>query len=218
MTSELNIRSIYQELLKAYTPVTEAIIKKLMTVRGGVERTKVMFPPRDSDSFDAKQAEAGFLKYDCAILTAFRATRTRHGNLTMNGKLLKDLESNGFGIIRVDGCYREAREMEASREDSFFVYLNGNARKEDFFIKIYQLSEKYKQDSFLFKCAGMTRTAFLVSTNDDARQQMGNVQLAGQLYLNIPPIGPYAGLGRTGERIAFLVEKPEDLLKVAEQR
>ena len=91
MTSELNIRSIYQEVLKAYTPVTEAIIKKLMTVRGGVERTKVMFPPRDSDSFDAKQAEAGFLKYDCAILTAVRATRTRHGNLTMNGKLLKDL-------------------------------------------------------------------------------------------------------------------------------
>ena len=189
MTSKEIIKFIYQELLKAYTPVTEAIIKKLMTVRGGVERTKVMFPPRDSDSFDAKQAEAGFLKYDCAILTAFRATRTRHGNLTMNGKLLKDLESYGFGIIRVDGCYREAREMEASREDSF-----------------------------LFKCAGMTRTAFLVSTNDDARQQMGNVQLAGQLYLNIPPIGPYAGLGRTGERIAFLVEKPEDLLKVAEQR
>ena len=218
MTQVQDITMVYQELLSAYAPITKTILNRLMNIKGGVERAQVMFPPRDSDSFDAKQAEAGFLKYDCAILTAFRATRTRHGNLTMNGKLLKDLESNGFGIIRVDGCYREAREMEASREDSFFVYLNGNARKEDFFIKIYQLSEKYGQDSFLFKCAGMTRTAFLVSTNDDARQQMGNVQLAGQLYLNIPPIGPYAGLGRTGERIAFLVEKPEDLLKVAETK
>ena len=213
-----DIQTIYKELLEAYAPITQQIIKKLMNMRGGIERVHVMFPPRDSDSFDAKQAEAGFLKYDCAILTAFRATRTRHGNHTMNGKLLKDLESNGFGIIRVDGCYREAREMEASREDSFFVYLNGNARKEDFFIKIYQLSEKYGQDSFLFKCAGMTRTAFLVSTNDDARQQMGNIQLAGQLYLNLPPIGPYSDLGQAGERIAFLVEKPEDLLKVAETK
>lgn len=189
MTQVLDITMVYQELLSAYAPITKTILKRLMNITGGVERAQVMSPPRDSDSFDAKQAEAGFLKYDCAILKAFRATRTRHRNLTMNGKLLKDLESNGFGIIRVDDCYREAREMEASREDSF-----------------------------LFKCAGMTRTAFLVSTNDDARQQMGNIQLAGQLYLNLPPIGPYSDLGNDGERIAFLVEKPEDLLKVAEQR
>jgi hypothetical protein len=172
-----------------------------------------MFPPRDSDSFDAKQAEAGFLKYDCAILTAFRATRTNHENLIKNKELLKELELNGFGVIRVDGCFREAHEAEVCHEDSYFVYPNERTKKEEFFLRIYELSEKYEQDSFLFKCAGMTRTAFLVSTNEDSRTEDGNIKLAGQLYLNLPPIGPYTDLGMKGERIAFLVEKPENLFK-----
>lgn len=212
MTPEDTIKGIYKELLDAYKPITKEITKLLQQSRGGVERSQVMFPPRDSDSFDAKQAEAGFLKYDCAVLTAFRATRTIHDNLVMNGELLKDLESKGFGVICVDGCFREAHEMEACHEDSYFVYSSDKIRKEEFFLRVYQLSEKYGQDSFLFKCAGMTRTAFLVSTNEDARVNDGNIKLAGQLYLNLPPIGPYTDLGNKGERIAFLVEKPEDLL------
>ena len=213
MIQENTIKGIYKELLEAYKPITREITKILQQSRGGVERTQVMFPPRDSDSFDAKQAEAGFLKYDCAVLTAFRATRSNQDNLIMNRKLIMDLLSNGFGVICVDGCFKEANESEACHEDSYFVYSSENIRKEEFFLKIYQLSEKYGQDSFLFKCAGMTRTAFLVSTNEDARANDGNIKLAGQLYLNLPPIGPYTDLGKQGERIAFLVEKPEELLK-----
>ena len=213
MTNEENIKRIYHELLEAYKPITREITKLLQQSKGGVERSRVMFPPRDSDSFDAKQAEAGFLKYDCAVLTAFRATRTNHENLIKNEVLLKDLESYGFGVIRVDGCFREAHEAEACHEDSYFVYSNERTKKEEFFLSIYQLSEKYEQDSFLFKCAGMTRTAFLVSTNEDSRTEDGNIKLAGQLYLNLPPIGPYTDLGMKGERIAFLVEKPENLFK-----
>ena len=209
MTSEDTIKGIYKELLEAYAPITLEITKSLQQRRGGVERIQVMFPPRDSDSFDAKQAEAGFLKYDCAVLTAFRATRTNKDNLIVNGELLKDLESNDFGVICVDGCFREAHEAEACHEDSYFVYASNRIRKEEFFLKVYQLSEKYGQDSFLFKCAGMTRTAYLVSTNEDARANDGNIKLAGQLYLNLPPIGPYTDLGKKGERIAFLVEKPD---------
>lgn len=203
------IHSIYDELRVAYAPVADEITKQLQTVKGGVERQKVMFPPRDTDSFDAAQAEAGFLKYDCAVLTAFRATRTYHGNICLNGKLKKEILELGYGLIPVDGCFREAQEREASHEDSFFVYAGSKVRKKVFFTHIYNLSEKYRQDSFLYKTAGMSRTAFLISTNEDSRAADGNIKLAGRLYLNLPPIGPYTDLGKNGQRIAFLVEKPD---------
>ena len=139
------------------------------------------------------------------------STRSEEDNTANTAKLKSELTESGFGIIPVDGCFREARQEKASHESSFFVYDDGKHNAREFFTKLYLLSEKYEQDSFLYKSAGMTRTAFLISTNDDSRKDNGDIALAGQLYLNLPPVGPYTNLDKG--RFRFMIEKPsaEDL-------
>ena len=203
------IDDIYIELCKAYGPITREVIAALMFSNSKAERPKVMFPPNEGSTFDAQIAELGFLQRNCAILTAFRgknkdqSPRSLEDNRANNAKLKYELLQSGIGIIPVDGCFKEAREDEATHEDSYFVYDDGEHNARDFFTTLYQLSEKYEQDSFLYKSAGMTRTAFLISTNDDSRKADGDIKLAGQLYLNLPAVGPYTNLGRG--RITFLV-------------
>jgi hypothetical protein len=111
----------------------------------------------------------------------------------------------------LDGCFREKAEKKASHETSFFVYDNGKHFGEAFFASLYKLSEKYNQDSFLYKSAGMSRFAFLVSTNDKTREEDGDVIPAGKLYLNLPPIGPYSDLqkGKKG-RFTFRIDPPTE--------
>ncbi len=199
------IYSIYEQIRRLYEPESRDILVRLLDGEPVQQPTEV-FPPRADATFDSSQAETGFLKHDCAILTAFRASRTHDENVMMNAKLQDDMDSMGLSYLRVDGCFREARELEASHEDSFFVYDDGTHDSRAFFSKLYQLSEKYEQDSFLFKSAGMNRTAYLISTNNDSRANDGDVKLAGRLYLDLPPVGPYTELDRG--RITFLVEPP----------
>jgi len=204
MTHE-EILKIYERLRSLYVDETRVILDDLF--QGGIVQQPIeVFPPHEGATFDSRQAETGFLKHDCAILTAFRASRTHDQNVMMNAKLQDDMDSMGLNYLRVDGCFREARELEASHEDSFFVYDDGTHDSRAFFSKLYQLSEKYEQDRFLFKSAGMNRTAYLISTNDDSRANDGDVKLAGRLYLDLPPVGPYTELDRG--RITFLVEPP----------
>ena len=211
------IDDIYIELCKAYGPITREVVSALMFSSSKAERPKVMFPPNEGSTFDAQVAESGFLQRNCAILSACRSknqdgsTRSKEDNTANTAKLKSELTESGFGIIPVDGCFREARQEKASHESSFFVYDDGKHNARDFFTKLYLLSEKYEQDSFLYKSAGMTRTAFLISTNDDSRKEDGDIKLAGQLYLNLPPLGPYTNLDKG--RFRFMVEKPsaEDL-------
>lgn len=211
------IHKIYIHLKQQYATVSKPILDDIWDNSIKVERPKVMFPPNEDSTFDAQIAESGFLQRNCAILTAFRgrnqdgSPRNLESNRANNAQLKSELIESGFGIIPVDGCFREAREAAASHEDSFFVFDDGTHNARDFFTKLYQLSEKYEQDSFLYKSAGMTRTAFLISTNDDARKADGDIKPAGKLYLNLPAVGPYTNLGKG--RITFRVEKPsaEDL-------
>jgi hypothetical protein len=60
----------------------------------------------------------------------------------------------------------------------------------------------------------MSRFAFLISTNNDSRSEDGDVNPAGKLYLNLPPVGPYSNLGEGNGRITFRVDEPteEELL------
>ncbi len=197
MTEKDKIISIYELFRAAYSPYSTELSQSILRGKLRVERQTVMFPPQDGVAIEAQHVEAGFLKRDCAILTAFRTSRTLEQNKALNLQLRSELESFGLKPIPVDGCYREARESEASKEDSFFVYDDGTHHVRDFFTKVYQLSEKYEQDSFLYKSAGMNRTAFLISTNDDARKQVGDIKLAGRLYLNLEPVGPYTIIGAT---------------------
>ena len=213
-TSKQEIQKIYNKLKQQYGIVSRPLLDDIWNNNINIERPKVMFPPNEGSTFDAQIAESGFLQRNCAILTAFRgknkdqSPRSIEDNRANNAKLKYELLQSGIGIIPVDGCFKEAREDEATHEDSYFVYDDGKHNARDFFTTLYLLSEKYEQDSFLYKSAGMTRTAFLISTNDDSRKADGDIKLAGQLYLNLPAVGPYTNLGRG--RITFLVEKPSE--------
>lgn len=202
------IEGLYEKLRQLYVPATVGVLDDLF---GGkpIDTPKAMFPPEEGKSFDYRQAEAGFLQHDCATLTAYRATRTEAENEEMNRRLVADMQADRLDFIPVDGCFREAHEAEASHEASFFVYdKKGEHDSLAFFRKIFQLSENYGQDSFLFKCAGLNRTAFLISTNSDSREQDGDIKLAGRLYFNLPPVGPYTTLGEG--RFTFVPEaEPE---------
>lgn len=206
MPTKQHIKQIYEEVRSLYAPETREILNGLFNDTHEVPKIEVMFPPLPGSTFTSQEAEAGFLKHDCVIVTSFRATRTKEENEQKNLELENEMKARGLHFLYVDGCFREAREKEASHEDSFFVYDNGTHKALDFFTNLYELSEKYEQDSFLYKSAGLNRTAYLISTNEDSRIADGNVKLAGQLYLNLPPVGPYTELGRG--RITFLLEAP----------
>lgn len=216
-TGKQQIQAIYINLKQQYAIISKPLLDDIWNNNINIERPKVMFPPNEGSTFDAQVAESGFLQRNCAILSACRSknqdgsTRSEEDNTANTAKLKSELTESGFGIIPVDGCFREARQEKASHESSFFVYDDGKHNARDFFTKLYLLSEKYEQDSFLYKSAGMTRTAFLISTNDDSRKEDGDIKLAGQLYLNLPPLGPYTNLDKG--RFRFMVEKPsaEDL-------
>ena len=216
-TGKQQIQAIYINLKQQYAVISKPLLDDIWNNNINIERPKVMFPPNEGSTFDAQVAESGFLQRNCAILSACRSknqdgsTRSEEDNTANTAKLKSELTESGFGIIPVDGCFREARQEKASHESSFFVYDDGKHNARDFFTKLYLLSEKYEQDSFLYKSAGMTRTAFLISTNDDSRKEDGDIKLAGQLYLNLPPLGPYTNLDKG--RFRFMAEKPsaEDL-------
>ena len=216
-TGKQQIQAIYINLKQQYAIISKPLLDDIWNNNINIERLKVMFPPNEGSTFDAQVAESGFLQRNCAILSACRSknqdgsTRSKEDNTANTAKLKSELTESGFGIIPVDGCFREARQEKASHESSFFVYDDGKHNAREFFTKLYLLSEKYEQDSFLYKSAGMTRTAFLISTNDDSRKDNGDIALAGQLYLNLPPVGPYTNLDKG--RFRFMIEKPsaEDL-------
>lgn len=204
MTKE-RILQIYETLCSLYVEETRLIIDDLFQ-GGKAQQPTEVFPPRKGATFDSRQAETGFLKHDCAIITAFRASRSKDENDSKNRELEEDMQNQDLKYLCVDGCFRECREAEASHEDSFFVYDDNSHNARAFFTKLYRLSEKYEQDSFLFKSAGMIRSAFLISTNADSRTADGDVKPAGQLYLDLPPVGPYTELDIG--RITFLVDPP----------
>ena len=216
-TGKQQIQAIYINLKQQYAVISKPLLDDIWNNNINIERPKVMFPPNEGSTFDAQVAESGFLQRNCAILSACRSknqdgsTRSEEDNTANTAKLKSELTESGFGIIPVDGCFREARQEKASHESSFFVYDDGKHNAREFFTKLYLLSEKYEQDSFLYKSAGMTRTAFLISTNDDSRKDNGDIALAGHLYLNLPPVGPYTNLDKG--RFRFMIEKPsaEDL-------
>ena len=217
MTSDSYINIVYQFLCKAYEPITREIIVHLMRNREGAERPKVIFPPNDGATFDAQMAESGFLQRNCAVISAFRrknpdgTRRYKKENLASSAALEKDMLDLGLTYFPLDGCFREKEEKNAAHETSFFVYDDGSHQARQFFQTLYRLSEKYLQDSFLYKSEGMSRLAFLISTNDKTREEDGDINPAGKLYLNLTPVGPYSDLqkGKKG-RFTFRIDPPTE--------
>ena len=219
MTYKTRITDSYMLLCQRYALYTGEVLDELWTSDKAIDPPKGIFPPSDLSSFSSSAAEEGFYEYNCAVLTAFRSE-------DKNGKVLSEEEKQGRNlkllaslsrkkreglldfIYYIKGCFKEEGRPAEEPEDCFFVYANNERPEIEFFSAIYRLSERFEQDSFLYKCAGHTRTAFCVNTNVKSRRKYGLIKGAGQLYLNLPESGPYTNLPLG--RFTFREEPPTE--------
>ena len=115
---------------------------------------------------------------NCATITAWRGKFNRKENDERNSKLQQKLRALGYGLIRVKGCYAEiGKPLE--HENSFMVFDFDDT--DNFMQNIYELSEYYEQDCFLYKPKD-EEVAYLIGTNDDFGK--GIIELAGFMRIN----------------------------------
>lgn len=189
MNSIADISRIYKELTERYDRISVSTIKSVLKGKLKVKAGKVGFAADKTSSPRLEEAEDAFKKYNCAIFTAFRGGYTLKQNLERNACLKADMESLGISFRPVNGCYREADWEYPCVEYCYFVYNEDKTQSQQFFENSYRLSAKYDQDSFLYKRAGINRTAFLVATTDAGRYDLhGDIKFAGQLYLDVPDV------------------------------
>ena len=184
-----HIREVYDEVKARYDRISAATIRDILNGTVKVPSLKGRFRLDPDTPPELSEAKEAFLKYDCAIFTAFRGGYTLEENLYRNRQLKEDMESEGLRFRPVRGCYREADWEYPCIEYCYFVFTDDSADNYSFFEKVYRLSAKYSQDSFLYKRAGINRAAFLVATTDAGRRDLrGNCKFAGQLYLDVPDV------------------------------
>ena len=64
--------------------------------------------------------------------------------------------------------------------------LTNNQDTETFKSKIFELSEAYEQDCFIFKRSGRDEVAYEIATNDNYRKINGPMRPVGFLKINTP--------------------------------
>lgn len=184
-----DITRIYEELTARYNPISTSTIKSVLKGKLKVKSGKATFGTDTYSTPSMEEAVDAFKKYNCAIFTAFRGGYTLEENIERNERLKADMEACGMKFRPVNGCYREADWEYPSVEYCYFVYDADEKQSLHFFEKAYTLSAKYEQDCFLYKRAGINRTAFLVATTEAGRKDLhGDIKFAGQLYTNVPDV------------------------------
>lgn len=190
MTSKQHIRQVYQELSTRSQRLRMAAIRSLL--RGTLEPGQIAIAataPAEDDALTLERAERAFKQHTCVVITAFRGGCTQKENFARNKLLRADLEQSGFKFNGVTGRYREADWEYATEEYCFFVTDEGQPDAMQFFSRLYRLSEKYDQDSFLYKRGGISRTAFLVASTDAGRADLKrDIRYAGQLFMHVPDV------------------------------
>lgn len=132
---------------------------------------------------------------NCAILSAWRGEYSRTENDRRNNELQQSLRSLGYGIIRLKGYYAEI-DKSIGKENSYLVFDPEDT--EEFRDNIYEHSERYNQDCFLFKPVNKD-CACLIGTNDDFGK--GKVEEVGILRINSVTAENYSEVG--SGRISF---------------
>ena len=215
------IRNVYRKVRRAYATEPdengESPISRLKKERSEIGKSK---PNSYRKPFS--EAELKFLKYDCVFISAERSEAnggTPESNLANTEALRHDLltlkEQNLLEYYDSEGDYKEINSDEIQHEKGFFCTDIGPQVAAKFFIAIFKLSEKYNQDSFLFKSAGgrLTRTGYLIATNEAAinnEEFKEGFKSAGELYINLPPEGYWSESASAfgDKRIFFKCEKP----------
>lgn len=221
MVDSTNINLIYEELTARYDRISISTIKSVLRGVMNVSAKKVDFRRDKTLSPSLDEAEDAFKKFNCAIFTAFRGGYTLDENLHRNSLLKEDMDSMGMTFRPVNGCYREADWEYPCVEYCYFVYNSEKSDSNIFFKKAFMLSAKYDQDCFLYKRAGINRTAFLVATTEAGRSDLrANIKFAGQLYMDVPDVNAWTDC--SDGRFAFqlkgmiLIDTPDENIKLGE--
>ena len=138
------------------------------------------------------RAKYWFMNNDCAILTTWRADKTKKQNNEDNKELVSDLRKLGYGVTKVRGCYVNSNN-EINKENSFLV-INFSDNSDNFFDAIFRFSENYQQECFLYKSKN-DETAYLVGTSDEFKYGRGKIVAAGTLHINSIYATNYSQIG-----------------------
>lgn len=201
-TTDLRIHQIFDELLLRIEHLAIAL-RSQKRPHFDIEET---YDLAQTGTPTVGETEYAFLKWNCAILTAFRNMKglSPEENLKRNKRRNKSLKSRmidqALTFRSVSGRYREAHWEKPVEEICFFVTNTDASGKERdsheeiraFFRKVYLLAEYYDQDSFLFTFPGANRVAFLIATNKNARKEFrGDIKFAGPLFTHVQDIGDW---------------------------
>lgn len=190
MISQQHIELVYADLSARCQRLRMAALRNLL--KGVLKPGQMAIAataPADDDALTLERAERAFKQHTCVVLTAFRGGYSLPDNIARNQLLKADLQQYGFKFNGVTGCYREADWEYACEEYCFFVTDEGQPDAMQFFARLYRLSEKYQQDSFLYKRGGISRTAFLVASTDAGRADLKrDIRYAGQLFVHVPDV------------------------------
>lgn len=201
MASDEDIDNVYDQLVARFNQMCDNI------------RSEELIPTKEYDLSksgkpDKEELEDAFIKWNCAILTAYRGKK-QDINERRNQELKTTMQEEDLLFRSVDGFYVEYGDdgnntTNLVNELSFFV-TNTNDERRDFFRKIYRLAEHYEQDSFLFTFSGQNRVAFLIATNcyghDDFRN---DIKFAGPLYKDVEDLSAWTGCANG--KIAFTLK------------
>ena len=222
MTDLERIHSIYDHVCSEYGNGTDEEGVDVITI---LKRERIKAGRSMKPFCEITEAEIKFLQFDCVFISAERSPEnggTPESN-DANTKLLRQdlikLKENGLlSFYDSEGDYLEEGSSRIQHEMGFFCADVGPHVATRFFSELYKLSEKYKQDSFLFKSAGgsLTRTGYFIATNDAARkahinEHNGEFWRAGELYIDLPPEGYWSESASAfgQQRIFFKCEKPK---------
>lgn len=211
MTPDTELMRIFDELLNRIQHIGIALQGQ------GIRPIKITghYNLNKADTPSIEETEDAFMKWNCAILTAFRGSETLtpeanlERNIGRNNELKAKMIKQQLQFRSVNGCYREAKWEKPNVEYCFFV-TNTRESLQDFFCKMYRLAEHYEQDSFLFTFPGANRVAFLVATNDDGRKYFrGDIKFAGPLFTHVSDIGDWTDCsdGRISFRLKGMIQK-----------
>ena len=223
MVTQQHIEQVFTELKGRYDRISLSTIKDLLSGRKSLNPGQIMLATAgDGEGTPSLvEVQTAFLNHTCIVITAFRGGHTLEQNLARNARLKADMDALGLQYRPVMGCYREADWEYASIEYCYFVTDQGQRDTLQFFARIYRLSEKYDQDSFLYKRGGINRTAFLVASTDAGRADLKrDIRFAGQLFLRVPDVEAWtdASDGRFAFQLRgmILTGTPDPKIKLGE--
>lgn len=206
------------EINKIFANLNERFNKIQFYLHNPERKRSAEYDLSKSGKPEKEEIEDAFVRWNCAILTAYRGKK-QDVNENRNQELKAKMLNSGLLFRSVDGYYieegedgSEKRRIEVN-ELSFFV-TNTNAEGEErtdqtsqlqFFRTIYRLAEHYQQDSFLFTFSGNNCVAFLVATNCYGRDSFRNdIKFAGPLFKDVKDLNAWTGC--SNGKIAFILE------------